>query len=105
MEKAIKNKLRLLQDLEHKDRPQEGMPEQPYFVTPVYQQGFKANGSCHTNIIRLGCKLYEKRENEGKPTWALFIDFRKAFDSVSRSKLIKFLSDLSTEHQAVADMS
>jgi hypothetical protein len=57
------------------------------------QCGFRQNRACEDHLFTLHA-LIKKRMEEGKETFALFIDFRKAFDMVNRDLMLLKLIQL-----------
>jgi hypothetical protein len=51
------------------------------------QHGFVSNRSCQTNLLEFMDKLSELLD-EGKPVDVVYLDFSKAFDKISHSKLL-----------------
>jgi len=51
------------------------------------QNGFRSGRSCTDHIYALN-SIVRNRMNENKPTFALYIDFQKAFDLVNRDLLL-----------------
>lgn len=55
-----------------------------------FQSGFRPKHSCHTALSSL-CETWLSAINEAEVTGALFLDFKKAFDLVDHSLLLKKL--------------
>ena len=53
---------------------------------PVYQLGFSKGAQTYDHILTLGT-IISKYKRLKQPVYAVFIDFRKAFDSVCREAL------------------
>ena len=51
------------------------------------QNGFKKNRSCNDHIFSLS-SIIRNRLNNGKPTFAAFLDMEKAYDKVDRNLLL-----------------
>lgn len=61
------------------------------------QSGFRKQRSCTDNIFVLSSIIQERLYNKRKQTYAIFVDFKKAFDSVNHQKLWQklFISGIS----------
>jgi hypothetical protein len=56
-----------------------------------YQQGFRVGVSgCHINIGKVLTRMKVDQE-QGKQFFVISLDVKKAFDSVDRNKLLRFL--------------
>lgn len=70
------------------------MVEHKFFGTGTYQAGFKAGESCLTDQTRVINFIKNKMIDSKKATaMLLLVDTKKAFDSINRSKLYKFMDD------------
>ena len=59
-------------------------------ILPESQSGFRKGRGC-ADMIFVARQLVEKVREHGKPLSALFVDLRKAYDSVPRQALWKVL--------------
>ena len=69
--------------------------------TGAYQMGFKKKKSCQMQIMRLQDKI--KARNEAPPgskrtQFVVFLDLKKAYDSVNRLKLLRILALILPQH-------
>jgi len=55
-------------------------------LTSDSQNAFRAGRNCEQHVISL-IELLRARKRGGRATWALFVDFRKAYDSVDHAAL------------------
>ena len=69
-------------------------------VVPESQYGYRPGRSME-DLIYVLRQLFEKAQEKNTPKYAIFIDFRKAFDSVDRRLLWEVLSVLEC-HQSVS---
>ena len=65
-----------------------------------FQHGFRKNRSTTHAILQLTNKINSNMDN-GTPTAAIFIDFRKAFDCVCHNTLIEKLTNTNTGPQTI----
>jgi hypothetical protein len=62
-----------------------------------YQQGFREGVSgCHINIGKILARMKRDKEEE-KQFFIVSLDVKKAFDSVDRNKLLRFLTKTITQ--------
>ena len=59
-------------------------------VTSDSQNAFRADRNCEQHVISL-IELLRARQRGGRSTWMLFVDFRKAYDSVDQAALWEVL--------------
>ena len=57
------------------------------------QHGFRTKRSCLTNLLEF-LDLVSDYVDEGIPVDAVYLDFQKAFDKVSHSKLLVKMEDM-----------
>ena len=69
-------------------------------VLDVNQGGFRKNNSTTATTSAMLDDIYENINNQ-QTTYAIFIDFRKAFDSINHAVLLEKLSKLGFSHHAV----
>ena len=68
--------------------------------TSPFQFGFKPGTGIGEAILRLNMKIRQLQNND-EPSGILFIDFKKAFDSVNRIKLYKKMETYGIAHEVI----
>lgn len=63
-------------------------------ILPECQAGFRAGRSCLDQIFTLQCAVQMQLRLKGRKVYGLFVDFKRAFDSVPHGKLWHKLSNL-----------
>ena len=69
-------------------------------VLDVHQGGFRKNNSTTATTLAMLDDIYTNINNQ-QTTYSIFIDFRKAFDSINHKILLKKLSKLGFQNSAV----
>lgn len=69
-------------------------------IIVINQSGFRESHSCETVVINI-CDIFLKEIDKGNIVIAVFLDFKRAFETVDRSILLKKLSNIGLKHTAL----
>lgn len=70
-------------------------------LLPGFQNGFRSERCCSDNLFCLQSAIQVSLRHSGRYLFAIFVDFRQAFDTVQHSKLWERLTDLGLESKAL----
>lgn len=70
-------------------------------VIPESQGGFRKNRGCLDNIFSILTTVQLNLRNKGRKCYAVFVDFRRAFDSISHEKLWRKLFQIGVSAKTV----
>lgn len=70
-------------------------------ILPEHQSGFRENRSCSDNLYCLVAAIQIITNQQGRYLYAIFVDFRQAFDSVQHDKLWTKLEEIGLRSKAL----